>query len=157
MLVSCETCGTSTAKLELESDKAICTTCKQEVPITSFSKQMMRSNHDVLERSEILIPPNGMLTTCENNKCNRPFSAEVDDKLDTVTCPYCKTEAKISVIAKGMLRSNGILVGTTARYAVEEGKEAISIKENARRTAAGETKPIETNKEDIESIKDIFR
>lgn len=132
MIVECGECGTNEAKLDLAADKVICTKCKGEVVVTSFAKQMMKDRRDILEQADMLrIPPNGMLASCENQKCAKSFSAEVDDEKDTVSCPFCGTAANISFIAKNMLRSHGIFVGATKTYFDQEGKEAVSLKENA--------------------------
>lgn len=134
MIVSCEKCGTSEAKLDLEADKVICTTCKGEVAVTSFAKQMMKDRRDILEKSDIVLPPNGILASCANTKCQKSFSAEVNKEDKSVKCPYCKTVASISEITKNLLESNGIYEGYTKEYFEQEGKEAVSpasIKDNA--------------------------
>jgi hypothetical protein len=142
MIITCDKCGEGNeGKLDLTNDKVICLKCKgkgiyTEIPMTPFFKQMMKDRRDILDDSDqIKIPPNGMLATCENQKCAKSFSAEVDEANDTVTCPYCKTPANISFIAKNMLRSHDLFLGSTARYFAQEGKEAVSIKENAANEA----------------------
>lgn len=142
MIVTCDKCGEGNeGKLDLATDKVICMKCKgkgeyTEIPMTPFFKQMMKDRRDILDDADqIKIPPNGMLTVCENQKCAKSFSAEVDEEKDTVTCPYCKTPANLSFIAKNMLRSHDLFIGATARYFAQEGKEAVSIKENAANEA----------------------
>jgi len=160
MIANCEKCGSSEAKLDLDADKVICTTCKGEVAVTSFMKQMMKSNHDILEKSDIMLPPNGILTSCENTKCQRSFSAEVDDANDTVSCPFCKTEARISVITKGLLRTNGLFVGATKAYFDQEGKEAVAPQEAVRQEAEAFKTPTgekaEVSDEDVAKLGDVF-
>ena len=142
MIVTCDKCGEGNeGKLDLSTNKVVCLKCKSkgvhtEIPMTAFFIQMMKDRRDILDDSDqIKIPPNGMLTTCDNQKCAKSFSAEVDEEKDTVTCPYCKTPANISFIAKNMLRSHDLFLGATARYFAQEGKEAVSVKENAANEA----------------------
>lgn len=160
MIANCEKCGTAEAKLDVAADKVICTTCKGEVAVTSFMKQMMKSNHDILEKNDIMLPPNGILTSCENTHCQQSFSAEVDDVKDTVTCPYCKKEANISIITKNMLRENRLFVGATKAYFDQEGKEAVSPQEHAKQMAALAAEAtggqIEVSTADVGKIEDIF-
>jgi hypothetical protein len=163
MIVSCEKCGTSEAKLDLDADKVICTTCKGEVAVTSFAKQMMKDRRDILEKSDLVLPPNGILASCENLQCQKSFSAEVDKNDNSVRCPYCKTEARISDITKNLLASNGIFVGYTKDYFEQEGKEAVNPKDipsapNDRLAAAidGKLKVAEVTAVDEAKITNMF-
>jgi hypothetical protein len=165
MIVSCEKCGTSEAKLDLDADKVICTTCKGEVAVTSFAKQMMKDRRDILEKSDLVLPPNGILASCENQQCQKSFSAEVDKNDNKVRCPFCKTEARISDITKNLLASNGIFVGYTKEYFEQEGKEAVSPQEARGASAAndplvaaieGKIKVSEVTTEDESKITNMF-
>jgi DNA-directed RNA polymerase subunit RPC12/RpoP len=129
MILSCEKCGTSEAKLDINADKVICTNCNGDVAVTSFAKQMMKDRRDILEKSDIVLPPNGILVVCDNQQCQKSFSAEVDRNDSSVRCPYCKTVAKISDITKNLLASNGIFVGYTKEYFEQEGKESVNPKD----------------------------
>lgn len=142
MMISCDKCGPNNeGKLDPSINEVICVNCKKKgihtvVPMTPFFKQMMKDKHDILDDSDqIRIPPNGMLTTCDNQKCQKSFSAEVSREDDSVVCPYCKTPANLSFIAKNMLKSHDIWVGSTQKYFEQEGKEAVSIKQNASNEA----------------------
>jgi len=179
MIITCDKCGEGNeGKLDIANDKVICLKCKgkgiyTEIPMTPFFKQMMRDRRDILDDSDqIKIPPNGMLATCENQKCAKAFSAEVDEEKDTVTCPYCKTPANISFIAKNMLRGHDLFLGATARYFAQEGKEAVSIKENAANEAKsaatarilnakedplfGSEPSAEASEDDLEALGNVF-
>lgn len=142
MIITCDKCGEGNeGKLDLTTNTVVCLKCKgkgirTEIKMTPFFIQMMKDRRDVLDESDqIKIPPNGMLAVCDNQKCAKSFSAEVDEEKDTVTCPYCATPANLSFIAKNMLRSHDLFIGSTARYFAQEGKEAVSLKENAANEA----------------------
>lgn len=142
MIISCDKCGEGNeGKLDLSTNTVVCLKCRAkgertEIKMTPFFIQMMKDRKDILDDSDqIKIPPNGMLASCENQKCGKSFSAEVDREKDTVSCPYCGTAANLSFIAKNMLRSHDLFIGATARYFAQEGKEAVSIKENAANEA----------------------
>jgi len=141
MIISCDKCGPNNeGKLDPSTNEVICMSCRKKgnhtvIPMTPFFVEMMRSRHDIIDESDqIRIPPNGMLTTCDNNKCQKSFSAEVSPD-NAVYCPYCKTKANISFIAISMLKSNGIVFGATKSYFYQEGKEAVSVKEDATNMA----------------------
>ena len=177
MLISCDKCGPDNeGKLDLSINEVICLRCRAKgdvtiVPITPFFKQMMKDRRDILDESDqIKLPPNGMLTTCENTKCAKSFSAEVKEEDDSVSCPYCKTKANISVIAKSMLKANGIFLGSTAKYFEQEGKEAVSIKADAANIAkaaaiakaktavtAGEESIPEATEEELDTLGGLFQ
>ncbi len=180
MIITCDKCGEGNeGKLDTSTNKVVCMKCRgkgilTEIAMTPFFIQMMKDRRDILDDSDqIKIPPNGMLTTCDNQKCQKSFSAEVDREKDTVTCPYCNTPANISFIAKNMLRSHDMFIGATARYFAQEGKEAVSVKENAANEAkaaavarllnakedplfGAETPATEVSEEDLASLGNVF-
>ena len=142
MIISCDKCGPNNeGKLDPATNEVICISCKKKdrhtvIPMTPFFKQMMKDRHDIIDESDQLrLPPNGMLAVCDNQKCQKSFSAEVTLSDNSVYCPYCQTKANLSFIAISMLKSNGIVAGATKTYFDQEGKEAVSVKEDAANMA----------------------
>jgi len=143
MLMDCKCGANMEAKLDESLDQVICMDCGAEVPVSSFTKTMMKQRRDVMERAEAKIPPNGLKTTCDNPRCNKEFSAEVDKKKDKVFCPFCKSEAKISQIAMNLLKEHSIYVGMTHRYLNEEGKDSDQFLEDVEAEIAPDAKNYE--------------
>jgi len=140
MLMDC-TCGTNIeAKLDEGKDVVICMDCNEIVPVSSFTKTMMKQRRDVITRAELTVPPNGLKATCDNEKCNRDFSAEVDKEKDKVYCPHCKQESKISSVAINMLKDHHVYVGYNKRYFEEEGKDSDQFLDDVEADIASDPK-----------------
>ena len=147
MLMDC-TCGVGIeGKLDVTADKVICMDCGEEIQTTSFAKIAMKSQHDVISRKEVKLPPNGLQATCDNEKCNREFSAELNEKTDEVHCPFCGHETAISIIAKGQLRANRVFLDTTDDLINGQGKEAMTQEEYEQKEALKNGKKVAKKKE----------
>lgn len=121
MLTDCEKCGVnSEAKLDVEKDQVLCMGCGRVIDINPFMKRSMKQRNDIIDREQIMIPPNGLKYFCDNKDCAKPFSAEVDKKDRSVYCPHCGIKAKITAIAISLLEENKIFKGRTEAYFRDE-------------------------------------
>jgi DNA-directed RNA polymerase subunit M/transcription elongation factor TFIIS len=113
MLADCPKCGPSQEiKMEKETEIVRCVECKEEVNVSSFFKNMMKSKNEFFDpRAKLKIPEGGMMTKCLN--CQNDFSAEIEKDTKKVFCPHCKQEARLSDIVKERLLENKIFPGTT--------------------------------------------
>ena len=130
MLTEC-TCGTNVeAKLDIEKNVVVCTNCYKEIELNDFTKTMMRQRGDILEKKKVTIPPNGLQYTCDNQKCSKTFSAEVNRKDNKVHCSYCGFICKVSDITIERLKEAGVYDGYTDSYFKDEGEsQEVSEKE----------------------------
>ena len=156
MLTDCKCGANIDAKLDPEKNIVICTNCFEEIEVSEFTKNMMRQRKDIIERKKVTIPPNGLQYTCDNPKCNKPFSAEVDKNDGKVHCPYCGIICKVTDIMITRLKDGGIYTGYTDQFLKDEGeaqevnekeltktleKEVLSSPESANPTKRGRGRP----------------
>jgi DNA-directed RNA polymerase subunit RPC12/RpoP len=148
MIVNCA-CATSVeAKLSLDSGEVVCQSCGNVIEISSFMKNAMRANGDVVRDTKPKIPFGGMLSVCQ--KCGKEFSAELNKKTQKCHCPKCKTEFKISNMAKDRLIEYKIFVG--------ESEKIIKQDESIQRDdEVGEVASARIENDSDSEIKDIFR
>lgn len=133
MLADCEKCKTYPSEVKLDPDnanRALCTKCRAEIPLSSFFKNMMKQRNEFIEKNEITLPPNGVKVFCDNKKCAKPFSAEVNKKDNSVYCPFCGEKANVSNITISMLKENNVFEGYTEDYFKNEKEYNSEAKES---------------------------
>lgn len=122
MLTSCPKCGeNSEAKLDyvdknIDKSKVLCLNCGLDLELNAFTKRSMLQRNDVIERRPLMIPPDGLMYTCDNIKCRKQFSAEVRKKDKKVYCPFCKEKANIAQISLDRLMESKIFEGYSEQY-----------------------------------------
>ena len=108
--------------------------CWKEIEVSDFTKTMMKSRNDIIDRKQITLPPHGFKVECNQKSCNKEFIAEVNKKSSKVFCPFCKTEAKLSIITLEMLKTNQVYEGYTKAYFETEEKVNKANSENLEDT-----------------------
>ena len=160
MIANCS-CGTSVeVKLDLGTDEAICQNeingkvCGRVVELSSFMKNAMRANGDVIRDTKPKIPFGGMLSVCQ--KCGKEFSAELDRKTLKCHCPKCKTEFKLSNLFKERLMEYKIYKGESDK--ILKQNEDTEDDSDTGEVAPARKSPIKTAavEDDDEAIKDVF-
>ena len=142
MLLDCS-CGVSVeGKLDVDKSKVFCMNCWKEVEVSDFTKTMMKSRNDIIDRKQITLPPHGFRVECGQKSCNKEFVAEVNKKSGKVFCPFCKTEAKLSQITIDMLVENKVFEGYTKAYFEKDDKAHKESAENLEDTTIPETQKL---------------
>ena len=109
MIAQCVCSSNVDAKLDVEQDKVFCQFCGKEIEMSSFMKNTMRQQGEVVRKGrDLRIPEGGMKVTCKNEKCNKEYSAILKKKDNEAYCPFCGTKAELSAFSLGLLRENGI-------------------------------------------------
>lgn len=156
MIVNCSCASAVEAKLSLDTNEAICQECGEIVEISSFMKNAMKANGDVIRDTRPKIPMGGMLSVCQ--KCGKEFSAELDRKTLKCHCPKCKTEFKLSAPFKERLKQYKVFVGESAKILEkDEAAEPDDLGDVAPATTRGTVKRASViEPEEDEDIKKVF-
>jgi imidazoleglycerol phosphate synthase glutamine amidotransferase subunit HisH len=124
---TCPKCGETEIKMDTSKNEAVCTKCYAVIEVSSFFKKMMLDKKETIKTAEkVIVPENGHFTTCQNEKCEGKFSAEVNKKSKKVFCPHCKAEQKLRQDIIDRLIENKIFEGMSEKIAKKQEADSIA-------------------------------